>query len=157
MKRLLAMLMLIATAWANAAYGQKNSKVDYMTSGEPVLAKMSSQLLQARLDVMRGGAPQEMLRRNMPGAMRDGKAQCMIGVTAVSDDVLSACKQAGLEVVKAYPDQMPPVIVVRCSDPRQFEPIARRPDVRLIISEPQATTNRPVRRDASLTAGKTLR
>ncbi|NUN98481.1 MAG: VCBS repeat-containing protein, partial [Candidatus Omnitrophica bacterium] len=68
-------------------------------------------------------------------ALREGKLQCVIGVNALTGDLLQACRDAGLEIrgTHTYPGLN--TIVVRCTDPRQLEAVVRRSEVRGIATE----------------------
>jgi len=123
-----------------AAQAPAATKIETLCEGNPALAVMTSDLLQARLAVKEGKAAQAAIRQHAPHAIRDGKLQCIIGATTITDELLQACAAARLELVGTYTFPGLSQVVVRCSNPAQLDTLARRSDVRVILSEPAATT-----------------
>jgi hypothetical protein len=90
--------------------------------------------------VIEGKSLQAAVSKNAPQALRNGKLQCIIGAKAITDDLLKACASAKLEVIGTYTYTGLNQIVVRCTDPKQLDSIAKRSDVRGIAPEPLAKT-----------------
>jgi len=138
MKKSLILALALVVAGTTLAPAQGRSKIDVLCDGDPALAVMRSDLLTARKAVKNGASPQAAFRQAAFHAIRDGKLQCIIGATAISGDLLDACKKAKLEVVGTYAKNGLSQLIVRCSDPRQLDSLARRSDVRIIMTEPLA-------------------
>jgi subtilisin family serine protease len=110
--------------------------------GEAALTKMTGDLLRMRQAVTDGkSSAGTVFDVYAEHAVRDGKLQCIVGATGITRGLVDACKDTGLEVVGQY--QRPGLyqLAVRCSDPRDLDAIANRPDVRGIATEPLAVTN----------------
>ncbi len=131
-------LVLVGSAVAEA---QGKTKIEALCGGNPALAVMTSDLLQARLAVQEGKAARAAMQQYAPQAVRDGKLQCTIGATAITEELLQACASAKLEVVGTYAYPGLNQVVVRCSNPMQLDAIAARSDVRGIAAEPPAMTS----------------
>jgi len=141
MRKLVASVVVVLIALASVAFAQGNTKLDVLYGGDPALAKMTSDLIQMRKAVIEGKSLQAAVSKNAPQALRNGKLQCIIGAKAITDDLLKACASAKLEVIGTYTSTGLNQIVVRCSDPKQLDAIAKRSDVRGIAPEPLAKTS----------------
>ena len=137
---LLLAIALPAVMAQQGAGAAGNPKIDSLCGGDPALAVMSSDLLEARLDVLAGKSAATVLKARMPQAMRAGKIQAIVGVKEVNDKVLSAIKAQGLDVVHTFNDGTLHTVTVRGSNPRQFDAIAHLSETRVIRSEPAGQT-----------------
>ncbi len=106
----------------------------------PRLAVMTSDLLQARQEILGGAAPGEAMQRHAAHAVRGGQLQVIIGVREISDDVLAAIEQAGLEITHRYSHGDHHMLTVRCDSPLQLDALTGLTEVRGITAEPMATT-----------------
>lgn len=102
----------------------------------PHFKKISSSLLKIRLALEQGGDFQKIMETCAPYAMRGNQLQCIVGVSQISSDLINACTFAGLSIQGTYSFRNLNQIVVRCSNPRQFDDLALRPDVVGITLEP---------------------
>ncbi len=115
-------------------------KMGALCDGDVNLSKMTCELLDMHNAVKNGKSAQEAFQLRAPYAVREGKLQCIIGATAISDDLLKECSKANLEIMGTYSYPGLNQIVVRCTDPRQLDAIVGRSDVRGIAPEPMAIT-----------------
>lgn len=139
---LLALALLASALAAQQAAGPRsgNAKIVSLCGGDPALAVMTSDLLEARRDVLAGTAAARAAQARMPQAVRDGKIQVIIGLKEITPSVLDAVSAAGLEVVHRYEQGGLNTLTVRCSDPLQLDAIARLPETRAIVPEPARRT-----------------
>lgn len=128
---LLSLLTLTAAA-------QCNPKTDALADGDSALNKMSGGLLMARKDLIAGASAADAMATHVKHAMRNGKLQVILGVDAITSDVLDACGASNLDIIGTYEQPGGGIhnVVVQCSNPRQLESLAHRMDVRGIAPEP---------------------
>ncbi|MBX7245579.1 MAG: S8 family serine peptidase [Candidatus Sumerlaeaceae bacterium] len=140
---LLAVAVVFASATTRAQNnGAPDPKTLALGGGERALMKMSSQLLESRLDVLAGKPARGTLRSRIPYAERKGKTQVIIAADSINDDLVAACKTAGLDIEGTYnlPGGLHHVVVL-CDSPTQLDALARRSDVRGIVQEPLKRTS----------------
>ncbi|MCB2154659.1 S8 family serine peptidase [bacterium] len=139
MKRLLLGGLLILAAGGLSA-ADLNPKMAYLTDGDAGLVNMSSDLLQARLEVRKGASARAVLDQFPKHAIRNGKLQCIISVDAITPEIIDQVKSQGLQIVGTYdlPGDLHH-IVVHATNPLQFDSIARSSGVRAVVVEPEPT------------------
>ncbi|MCH7705611.1 MAG: hypothetical protein IIB33_01020, partial [Chloroflexi bacterium] len=92
--------------------GVEGAPLQELAGGNPAVANMSSRLLEARLAETRRNIPLlQSAEKSMPGAIRAGMLQVIIGCTDVNDEVLEAIRAQNLTIVRTYPEYN--VVVVR--------------------------------------------
>ena len=140
MRRCCIAIAMLVFFWASVADAQQNAKVEFLCDNDPALAAMTSDLLQARQDVLRGKSALAAFSARAPHAVRTGRLQCLIGTTGVSEELLEACREAKIDVMDTVTAFGLNTLIVQCRDPRQLDSLARRSDVRVITPEPLART-----------------
>ncbi|MGI8905479.1 MAG: S8 family serine peptidase [Candidatus Sumerlaeaceae bacterium] len=116
-----------------------SEKLNKTADGKPELAKLSHSLLKARQHAKSGMPGLAAMQKEAKHAQRGNKTQCILGVKSINDDLLMAISGQGLEIVnKVSFDGNLNNIVVRATDPRQFDAIASRADILGITEEPEA-------------------
>lgn len=116
----------------------ESPKNQMLCGDRPALSSLSSQLLQSARELGRGVPIQQALRTLQPSTTSDGQVLCLIGVSEFSEDLFSACQNAGLIVSGTFESAGLKQVKVLCSDPRQLKVIAEREDVRGIGPRPRA-------------------
>lgn len=135
-------LLLGLALWALSAVAQTTMPladhpfVRDLCGGDPALLKISGDLLLARQAVAQGATPLTAAQRHVRHALRrGGDIQVLIGVEALTAEVLDAVAKAGLTIVSTHEQGDLRVITARCRDPRQLDAVARLRGTRGIASE----------------------
>ena len=140
MMKFTTLCLLVSIILLTAVTVYATPKMDALCDGDVNLSKMTCELLDIRNAIKNGKSAQESFQIRAPYAVREGKLQCIIGVTDISDNLLKECSKANLEIMGTYSYPGLNQVVVRCTDPRQLDAIAGRSDVRGIAPEPMAIT-----------------
>jgi hypothetical protein len=115
--------------------------------------KLSRNLLKMNEAVKQGLFSRQVFEKQAAHAMRQGKLQCIIGVEKFSDEVIQACKDAGVEIISTH--ELAPDLknmTVRISDPAQLFPVAQLPEVLMVATEGIFKTSAGVARSQGIDA-----
>lgn len=136
--RFFCLFSFVLFIFTETVYAETDPRIAELCQGSIHLKKLSSGLLKMRLAFENGENAQQVMEKFAPFAIRDGKIQCIIGVKTISPSLLSACAQANLTICNTSSFNNLFQIVVRCSDPHQFDSLAQLPEVLGVAFEPCA-------------------
>lgn len=142
MKSWLCWITTVALTVSTAALAQTGPKLEQLCQGDKNLAKMSYTLLQARGALKRGKSLSAVTEKLPDHAVRDGKIQMLVSVTEISEGLLGALRDTGVDIKGTHSIAGMNYVVIQCKSPLQLDPIAEREDVRAIRLEPLARTRR---------------
>jgi hypothetical protein len=137
--RLLTLLSTVGLLSAAAMAQPPGSKLDLLCGNDPALRCLSSDLLQARQEILGGAQPGETIQRNLAHSMRGGRLQ--VNVTGSDlNSLLTACRSAGFEIRHSFDRYGVAAVTIACDDPCDLDLLTSVPGVRRIFSEPRAAT-----------------